>query len=77
MFNPDIFAVNFGRTLELLRAAPPNKEQQKACLRAVYALTSLASATIRLYDGVLSVDDSVLPADLPDDSFDHFRMNLK
>jgi HEAT repeat protein len=65
MFNPDIFAVNLGRTLELLQATPPNKEQQKACLRAVYALTSLASATIRLYDGVLSVDDSVLPADLP------------
>jgi len=61
MFNPEIFAVNFGRALDLLQATPPNKEQQKACLRAVYALTSLASATFRLYDDVLSVDDTVLP----------------
>ncbi|MGD0484147.1 MAG: HEAT repeat domain-containing protein [Gemmatimonadales bacterium] len=65
MFNPEIFAVNFGRTLELLRAPVPNKDQQKACLRAVFALTSLASATLRLYDGVLSVDDAVIPGDLP------------
>jgi len=65
MFNPEIFAVNFGRTVELLRAPVPNKDQQKACLRAVFALTSLASATLRLYDGVLSVDDAILPSDLP------------
>jgi HEAT repeat protein len=65
MFNPEIFAVNFGRTLELLRAPVPNKDQQKACLRAVFALTSLSSASLRLYDGVLSVDDAVIPGDLP------------
>ena len=65
MFNPEIFAVNFGRTLELLRAPVPNKDQQKACLRAVFALTSLSSATLRMYDGVLSVDDAVIPDDLP------------
>lgn len=65
MFNPEIFAVNFGRTLDLLRAPVANKDQQKACLRAVFALTSLASATVRLYDGVLSVDDAILPDDLP------------
>ena len=65
MFNPEIFAVNFGRTLDLLRAPVANKDQQKACLRAVFALTSLASATLRLYDGVLSVDDAILPDDLP------------
>jgi hypothetical protein len=65
MFNPEIFAVNVGRTLALLQATPPSKDQQKACLRAVFALTSLASATVRLYDGVLAVDESVLPSDLP------------
>lgn len=65
MFNPEIFAVNFGRTLELLRAPVQNKDQQKACLRAVFALTSLSSASLRLYDGVLSVDDAIIPDDLP------------
>jgi len=65
MFNPEIFAVNFARTVELLRSEAPNKEQQKASLRAVFALTSLASGTVRLYDGVLSVDDTVLSEDLP------------
>ena len=65
MFNPEIFAVNFARTVDLLRERLPNKETQKASLRAVYALTSLASATVRLYDGVLSVDDTVVPQDLP------------
>ena len=47
MFNPEIFAVNFARTVDLLRERLPNKETQKASLRAVYALTSLASATVR------------------------------
>lgn len=65
MFNPEIFAINFARTVDLLRERVANKETQKASLRAVYALTSLASATVRLYDGVLSVDDTVVPQDLP------------
>ena len=65
MFNPEIFAMNLARSVELLRTSPPNKEQQKASLRAVFALTSLASATLRLYDGVLSVDDRVLKQGLP------------
>ena len=65
MFNPEIFAVNFARTVALLREREPNKEQQKASLRAVYALISLSSATVRLYDGVLSVDDTVIADDVP------------
>lgn len=65
MFNPEIFAVNFARTVALLREPRPDKEQQKASLRAVFALTSLAAATVRLYDGVLSVDETVVRDDLP------------
>lgn len=65
MFDPEIFAINFARTVELLREHPPNKEAQKASLRAVYALTSFASASVRLYDGVLSVDGAVVPQSLP------------
>jgi hypothetical protein len=65
MFNHEIFAVNFARTLELLREKPPNREQQKASLGAVYALTSLAAATVRCYDGALSVDDVQVPDNLP------------
>jgi hypothetical protein len=51
MFNPEIFAINFARTVELLREHPPNKEAQKASLRAVYALTSFASASVRPWPG--------------------------
>lgn len=65
MFNHEIFAVNFARTLELLRERPPNKDQQKASLRAVYALISLAPATVRCYDGVLSIDDVAMADNLP------------
>jgi hypothetical protein len=65
MFNPEIFAVAFARAVALLRASPPNKDHQKASLRAIYALTSLASATVRLYDGVLSVDGAVVPGHVP------------
>ena len=65
MFNPEIFAIAFARSVALLRASPPNKDHQKASLRAIYALTSLTSATVRLYDGVLSVDNSVVPGHVP------------
>jgi HEAT repeat protein len=65
MFDPEMFAINFARTVELLREHPPNKEAQKASLRAVYALTSFASASVRLYDGALSVDGAVVPQSLP------------
>ncbi len=60
MFNHEIFAVTFGRTVDLLRkGAPP--AQQKAALRAVYALTSVASAMLRVYQDMLTVDDVGIP----------------
>ena len=65
MFNHEIFAVSIGRALTLLRAEPPDRAQQKAAVRAVHALTSLSSATVRVYDGGLSIDDVAIAGDLP------------
>jgi HEAT repeat protein len=64
MFNHEIFAVSFGRTLDLLRAEAP-AGKQKSALRAVYALTSIASAMLRVYQGVLTVDAVGIPETLP------------
>jgi HEAT repeat protein len=60
MFNHEIFAVAFGRTVELLRTGAPTA-QQKGALRAVYALTSVASAMLRVYQDMLTVDDVGIP----------------
>jgi HEAT repeat protein len=65
MFNHEIFAVSLGRALTLLRATPPDRTQQKAAVRTVHALTSLASAAVRVYDGALSIDDVGIADDLP------------
>ena len=65
MFNHEIFAVSIGRALTLLRAAPADRAQQMAALRAVHALTSLASAAVRVYDGNLSIDDVGIADNLP------------
>jgi len=65
MFNHEIFAVTIGRALSLFRADSPDPEQQKAALRAVHALTSLASAAVRVYEGALSIDDVGISPDLP------------
>ena len=60
MFNHEIFAVSFGRTVELMRRGAPRAEQESA-LRAVFALTSVASATLRGYQDMLTVDDVGIP----------------
>ena len=63
MFNHEIYAAALARAVEVLRQEDA-VEQQKAALRAMVALTANASATIRLYDGVLSVDDVGIPGDV-------------
>ena len=60
MFNHEIFAVSFGRALELTRAGAP-VEERKSALSAVYALTSNASAMMRVYQSMLTVDDVGIP----------------
>ena len=64
MFNHEIFAVSFGRSLELTRTGAP-VEERKAALSAVFALTSIASAMVRVYQDMLTVDDVGIPDSLP------------
>jgi hypothetical protein len=64
MFNHEIFAVSFGHSLELTRTGAP-VEERKAALSAVYALTSNASAMMRGYQDMLTVDDVGIPDSLP------------
>ncbi|HXY67896.1 MAG TPA: HEAT repeat domain-containing protein [Gemmatimonadales bacterium] len=64
MFNHEIFAVSFGRSLELTRTGAP-VDERKAALSAVFALTSIASAMVRVYQDMLTVDDVGIPDSLP------------
>jgi len=64
MFNHEIFAVTFGRSLDLTRTGAP-LEDRKTALGAVYALTSIASAMVRVYQDLLTVDDVGIPDALP------------
>jgi nucleotide-binding universal stress UspA family protein len=65
VFNHEIYATTFARAVELLRDARATKDQQKSALRALVALSGLSSATLRVYDGGLSVDDVSIPTNLP------------
>ncbi len=64
MLNHEIFAVSLARSLELAATGAARSEQKEA-LRAVHALTSVASAMVRVYQGLLSVDDVGIPDSLP------------
>jgi hypothetical protein len=65
VFNHELYASAFARAVELMRARSAAKDQQKAALRALVALASLSAASLRLYDGVLSVDDVTIPESVP------------
>ncbi len=65
MFNQELYASAFARAVELMRARPASKEQQKAALRALVALAELSAASLRLYEGVLSVDDVAIADTAP------------
>ncbi len=64
MFNHEIFAVSLGRAVDQVRTGAP-ASHQKSALRAVYALTSVASAMVRVYQDMLTVDDVGIPDTLP------------
>ncbi|HEY2806265.1 MAG TPA: HEAT repeat domain-containing protein [Gemmatimonadales bacterium] len=64
MFNNEIFAATLARGVDLMRKSDA-KEQQKAALRALVTLAAAGSATVRSYDGILSVDDVQIDAGLP------------
>lgn len=65
MFNHELFAVTFARAVHVMRAQPPVLEQQKTALRAVHTLTSVAPAVVRVYGGVLSIDNVAIPDTVP------------
>jgi HEAT repeat protein len=65
VFNHELYASAFARAVELMRERSATKDQQKAALRALVALGELAAATLRLYEGVLSVDDVAIPSEVP------------
>lgn len=65
MFNHELYASAFARAVELMRAPNAAKDQQKAALRALVALGELSAATLRLYEGALSVDDISIPDEVP------------
>lgn len=64
MFNNEIFAATLARAVDAMRQNDA-KEQQKAALRALVTLAAAGSATVRCYDGVLSVDDVAIDPALP------------
>ena len=63
MFNHEIFAATIARAVEVLRKEDA-VEQQKSALRALVSLAATTSATIRCYDGVLSIDDVGIAPDV-------------
>ncbi|MFI5281276.1 MAG: HEAT repeat domain-containing protein [Gemmatimonadales bacterium] len=65
MFNQELYASAFARAVGLLRDRHAGRDQQKASLRALVALAELSAAALRLYDGILSVDDVAIASDVP------------
>ena len=63
MFNHEIYAASLARAVEVLRKEDA-VEQQKSALRALASLAATTSATIRHYDGVLSIDDVGIAEDV-------------
>lgn len=64
MFNHEIFAATLARAVDLMRQGDA-RDQQKAALRALLALAASGSASVRCYDGVLSVDDVAIASGVP------------
>jgi HEAT repeat protein len=65
VFNQELYASAFARAVGLLRDKHAGRDQQKASLRALVALAELSAAALRLYDGILSVDDVAIPSEVP------------
>jgi hypothetical protein len=65
MFNQELYASAFARAVQVIGTKGATKDQQKAALRALVALAELSAATLRLYEGGLSVDDISIPPTVP------------
>jgi hypothetical protein len=55
------FVAALARAVDLLRRSPEPGPQQKAALRALVTLAAGRSATLRYYDGVLTLDGDEIP----------------
>jgi hypothetical protein len=64
VFNQELYAATVARAIDALRQ-PDAVEAQKVALRALVTLAAAGSATIRCYDGILSVDDVPIPSSVP------------
>lgn len=64
MFNHELYASSLARAVDLMRQQDA-KEQQKAALRGLVTLSAAGSATVRCYDGVLSIDDVAIDKSVP------------
>jgi HEAT repeat protein len=59
-YDHDRYAATLAWAVEWLRRAPTPGPPQKAALRALLDMAELTSATIRFYDGILTVDDTTV-----------------
>jgi hypothetical protein len=65
MLNYDNFAITLGRAVETFRVRPDAIDEQKTMLRALFALTKLGGATLRLESDGLMVGGALVAATLP------------
>jgi hypothetical protein len=65
MLNYDNFAITLGRAVETFRHRPDAIAEQKTVLRALFALTKLGGATLRLETDGVGVEGTSVPVTLP------------
>lgn len=65
MVHHEVIGLAFARTVELVRSKPGARDEQKAALRCLVALTSLGSTVVKVSDGVLSVNGTGIDPSLP------------
>jgi HEAT repeat protein len=65
MLNYDNFGITLGRAVDVFRRRPDAIDEQKTVLRALFALTKLGGATVRLEPDGLSVEGTRVATTLP------------
>jgi len=65
MLNYDNFAITLGRAVDVFRRRPDAIDEQKGMLRALFALTKLGGATLRLEPDGLTIEATPVAATLP------------
>jgi HEAT repeat protein len=62
-FDHAAYANALARAIALLRVSPEGGEEQQAAVRVLHEFSAAHSATVRFYEGVLTVEDQELPLD--------------